>query len=288
MVTTENIVIKILTDNFGANTILHDYKSCSGGCISHAATLNSSAGSFFVKWGQSEIMYQTEMSGLNLLAGKSSLKIPKVINVGVVHNFAYILMEMIPIGPATEKYWGALGEGLAQVHKHNQVSHGLDHDNFIGALSQKNSYVDTWADFFIERRLEVQISLLGKNQLADRAFVEKFRKIYKPLKAILPDDKPSLLHGDLWSGNILPTVAGEASIIDPAVYYGSREVEIAFTYLFGGFDKKFYQAYEGSFPLEKGFKERIPVYNLYPLLVHANMFGASYLRAVEELVRKFT
>lgn len=288
MQNSQTLFKKILAENFGEKVTLQNVRVSSGGCISSAASLLTNYGSFFIKWGQSSEMYTAEKTGLQLLAGKSSLKIPRVVNVGKMDHFAYILMEKIDIGAVSQRYWQNLGEGLSQLHTNREIWHGLDHNNYIGSLDQENGYLSSWPAFFIEKRLEVQLKLALKKQLIDKAFAQNFRDKYDILRNIFPNDPPSLLHGDLWSGNILPAENGVAAIIDPAVYYGSREIEIAFTYLFGGFDKKFYESYEDHFPLEKGFKERIPLYNLYPLLVHANMFGASYLRSVEEIIRRFS
>ncbi len=279
---------RIVSRNFGIDATLENVKNVSGGCISHAASLLTNKGSFFIKWGQAKSMYLAESAGLKLLEGKSDLKIPQVVDVDAANSIAYILMEMISDGAKTDLFWDNLGRGLAQLHRHSETMHGLDQDNFIGALAQENKYKTSWPDFFIENRLEVQLKLATEKQLIEIPFAQKFRKIYKRLREMLPEDKPALLHGDLWSGNILPTEDGAASLIDPAVYYGSREIEIAFTHLFGGFDQRFYRAYEESYPLESGFSERIPVYNLYPLLVHANMFGAGYLSSVEEVVNRLS
>lgn len=277
----------ILAKNISKDTVLQEVKHASGGCISNTASLWTNKGCYFVKWGQNRQMYLAEETGLRLLAGKSDLKVPRVINAGEAHQIPYILMEMIPATAPSDASWQHLGAGLAQLHQHTTRQHGLNQNNFIGALVQENEPGDSWTAFFIEKRLEVQLKLAVENQLMDLAFAQKFRKIYDHLNDVLPEDEPSLLHGDLWSGNVLATPNGKASIIDPAVYYGSREIEIAFTHLFGGFNKNFYKAYADSYPLATDFNERIPVYNLYPLLVHANMFGASYLRAVEDVIRRF-
>ena len=112
-------------------------------------------------------------------------------------------------------------------------------------------------------------------------------RLYSRLKDLLPDERPSLLHGDLWSGNVISGPAGNPVVIDPAIYFGNREAEIAFTRLFGGFDEDFYKSYQGNYPLIPGFEDRCDLYNLYPLLVHANLFGSSYLNAVRGIINRF-
>jgi fructosamine-3-kinase len=116
---------------------------------------------------------------------------------------------------------------------------------------------------------------------------DKFNRLYEVLPSLLPNEKPALLHGDLWSGNYLVDDQGSATLVDPAVYYGNREAEIAFTHLFGGFQPNFYQGYTEAMPLENSFQERVPLYNLYPLMVHVNLFGSGYLGAVERTLTRF-
>lgn len=278
---------KLLFQEMGPNTLLKKVSLCGGGCISNAAALKTSNGTFFVKWGQSPDMYRAEKDGLLLLKDKSALKIPDIVNFGKIDRQAYIIMDHIDVVPVTPSYWKSLGTGLAQLHKNTASRHGLDQNNFIGSLEQKNDFDEVWTDFFIKSRLEVQLQLALHTHRIDIPFSEEFRKIYNVIKELIPECEPSLLHGDLWSGNVLSTMNSTAAIIDPAVYFGSREIEIAFTCLFGGFDDQFYQSYEENFPLEPGFSDRIDLYNLYPLMVHLNMFGSGYLGAIRNTVRKY-
>lgn len=278
---------KLLFKEVGSNTFLKEVSPCGGGCISSAAAVKTRNGTFFVKWGQSNDMYRAEKEGLLLLNDKSGLKIPDIINFGEIDSQAYIIMENIEVVPATPSYWENLGTGLAQLHKNTASEHGLDNNNFIGSLYQQNDFHEVWTDFFIKNRLEVQLQLALQKQLIDTPFSQKFRNIYKVIKELVPELEPSLLHGDLWSGNILSANNATAAVIDPAVYFGSREIEMAFSYLFGGFDDLFYQSYEEYFPLEPGFKDRIELYNLYPLMVHLNMFGSGYFGAIRNTIGKY-
>lgn len=278
---------KVFLKELGSDAVLEEVSPCTGGCISNAAAVKASIGVFFIKWGQSENMYSTEKDGLLLLNGKSDLKIPTVIGSGLIDGMAYIVMEHLHVFPATGAYWENLGKGLAQLHKNTISNHGLEQNNFIGALYQQNNFEELWTDFFINNRLEVQVQLALHNQLISVPFSREFRKIYKVIKSLVPESEPSLLHGDLWSGNILSTSNATAAVVDPAVYYGSREMEIAFTYLFGGFDDRFYQSYGEVFPFESDFKDRVELYNLYPLMVHLNMFGSGYLGAIKNTIGKY-
>lgn len=261
----------------------------SGGCISHAAEIVTEEGAFFIKWGAASTTntFATEQRDLDMLQGKSSLRVPAPLSWGEMEGQYFLLMEAIEVGSNTAAYWENIGNGIAELHQHTAKDHGLLYDNFIGRLVQKNTFTSSWHQFFIEQRLNVQLELALKNKLVDTAFARKYTSLYDKLPNIIPDLPPSLLHGDLWSGNILAAVGNHACVIDPAVYYGSREIEIAFTYLFGGFDPLFYKSYNNAFPLAKGFEERIPIYNLYPLMVHANMFGAAYLASVKSTINLF-
>jgi fructosamine-3-kinase len=144
----------------------------------------------------------------------------------------------------------------------------------------------TWVDFFIAQRLE---PLLGKayfEGLIEEDFLKKFRAIYPRLHEFFPKERPSLLHGDLWSGNVMADSHGFPALIDPAVYFGNREMDIAFSRMFGGFDQRFYDAYDSFFPLSDGFEEKKDIYNLYPLLVHLLLFGKSYISGIQKVIAK--
>jgi fructosamine-3-kinase len=163
---------------------------------------------------------------------------------------------------------------------------GLHQDNFIASLGQDNTTNTSWTKFFIENRLEPLIGKAFYDSLISEKFLYRFREIYAKLESIFPKEKPALLHGDLWSGNVLRDNSGNPALIDPAVYYGNREMDLAFSRLFGGFDEGFYQAYEAVFPLEPDFEIRTDIYNLYPLLVHLHLFGKSYLSGIEKTINR--
>lgn len=262
----------------------------SGGCINNAIKLTTSEGDFFLKW-QSEIpedMFQKEAKGLKLLTDAGSIKIPNVIAYGKMEGKHYLLMENIESAPPSNNYWENFGEALATMHQNNtSKKYGLDHDNYIGKLPQPNDEYGDWIDFFVQQRLEFQLKLAMENRLVSNDFIDRYRKFYELLPDLLPVDQPALLHGDMWSGNVMVGNDGEVCLIDPAVYYGHREIELAFTQMFGGLGDEFYSAYRATFPLEPGFEERVEIYNIYPHMVHANLFGASYLNGVESVLRRY-
>jgi protein-ribulosamine 3-kinase len=262
----------------------------SGGCINNGGKITFSSGSYFVKWNDNRKfpeMFIAEGKGLTILRDQNIINIPKVILVDVVENYQFIILEWIETSACSKTYWQTLGENLAALHSKTSDAFGLDHDNYIGSLKQINTPKNRWIDFFIENRLETQLRLAIDNRNLDHNISRKFNSLYKKLTNMLPEEKPALLHGDLWSGNLMTNNIGEPCLIDPAVYYGNREAEISFTKLFGGFAAEFYQHYNDENPLVPNFESRIDIYNLYPLLVHVNLFGGAYAQQVKTIVERF-
>ncbi len=271
----------------GLDAEILDVNFQSGGCISTAAKILTDRGAFFLKWNMLEVgLFEAEAGGLKFLSSSADLRIPTVYGYGQIADKQYILMEFLESNPPASDHWEMLGKDLAMLHTVTHSHFGLEVDGFIGRLVQKNAFSKDWTKFFIYNRLEIQAGLAFYNGLVDAAWLRNFEKLYPKLEGFFPKEKPALLHGDLWSGNIHNGPDGYKWFIDPAVYFGHREMELAFTQLFGGFDPAFYQSYEEVFPLEPGFKERVDIYNLYPLLVHANLLGSSYLSAVNRVVKK--
>ncbi|RLD39817.1 MAG: ketosamine-3-kinase, partial [Bacteroidetes bacterium] len=200
---------------------------------------------------------------------------------------SFLILNFIQSAEMQDEFWDDFGQKLASLHRHSQKNFGLDHDNYIGSLSQSNKFHKSWADFFREERLEAQVKLARDNGRMGREMVNTFSRFYAKLDELFPKEPPALLHGDLWSGNFMVNQNGLAVIIDPAVYYGHREMDLAMSQLFGGFDASFYDAYQRNFPLENGWQQRLDYYNLYPLMVHVNLFGGSYLESVKRILVRF-
>jgi len=278
---------QLLFQCFGEELEVREMTFESGGCINQAVKLKTSEGNYFLKWNDQapEGFFEAEAKGLELLAGTRTLHIPYVIGTGEIQGKPYILMEYVDAARPTSTFWQTFGQQLASLHRHSKDQYGLDHNNFIGKLPQNNEWMAGWVDFFIQKRLNIQLGRAHYHGIIDHEFVSKFKQIYPLLPKLLPDEPPALLHGDLWSGNFKVDQAGNPAVFDPAVYYGSREAELAFTTMFGGFEDTFYTAYQEVFPLEPGFYDRIPIYNLYPLLVHVNLFGTSYLSGIEKTLK---
>ncbi|MEQ9426067.1 MAG: fructosamine kinase family protein [Cyclobacteriaceae bacterium] len=267
---------------------LHQTTSVGGGCIHNGFKLQTSKGQYFLKSNVSAFgMFETEAAGLNILSQNSEITIPKVVGFGKEAGIDYLLMSFIEAGLQSEKYWENLGVKLAQMHRVTQPTFGLEHDNFIGSLDQYNDPNKDWIDFFIQNRLKVQLELAKANSFMDVSILNNFDQLFDKLPDLLTLEPPALLHGDLWSGNVIVDSEGEACIIDPAVYFGHREIELAFTTMFGGFSTEFYQSYQEAYPMEPGYEERFEIYNLYPSLVHLNLFGTSYLAGIKATLKKF-
>lgn len=261
-----------------------------GGCINNAAKVHTSGGDFFLKWNAADFckMFRAEVRGLALLKEKSPVDVPSVIAEGLIEDKAYLVLPYIEKAHGSSFFWECFGMRLAQQHRVVSNTFGLDHANYIGKLPQYNTNTADWTAFFVNERLTPQLKMAEQRKLVDTAFLEAFDRLYSRLDTLFPKEPASLLHGDLWSGNFLCAKSDTPYIFDPAVFYGHREAELAFTHLFGGFDAAFYQHYESEYPLEQGFQERIDLYNLYPLLVHANLFGASYLSGVRQVIKRFS
>lgn len=269
---------------------IHNFSFSSGGCINNGGKIKTSTGNFFLKWNDQHRfphMFEAESSGLILLQHQNAIRIPRVIGFDEKGENQFLLLEYIEQEGRTNNYWGLLGTRLAALHNATATYYGLDHDNFIGSLKQFNHQHNSWINFFIEQRLNVQLRLAIDSGHANPGWARRFDSLCAKLPSLLPEEKPSLLHGDLWNGNLIIDENGEPCLIDPAVYFGSREVDLAMTKLFGGFGEDFYSAYHDAFPLESGYEQRMDLYNLYPLLVHVNLFGGSYINSVEEILRAF-
>ncbi|MEL6560527.1 MAG: fructosamine kinase family protein [Bacteroidota bacterium] len=289
----EEFINAILFRTFGKDSAVKSYKSVGGGCINNGLVVvcdeRDTPVKYFIKWNEDQIedLFEKEALGLSILGARSNFTIPTVLGHGSYGTRNFLILEYIESGHANQDFWTSFGEQLADMHRVSHQQYGLDHPNYIGKLPQANHEQSNWIDFFISNRLEPQLGMAVYHNRISSAFAKKFKYLYSQLPGILTNEPPALLHGDLWSGNFMVNHNGRACLIDPAVYYGHREIEIAFTQLFGGFDNRFYQSYQESYPLEPDFSTRAEIYNLYPLLVHVNLFGESYLSGIERAIRKY-
>ncbi len=265
-------------------------QALSGGDINEAYQISLSSGrTLFLKRNRQfkAHFFKAEAGGLAALRQSKSLRVPQVILVDYIEDSAVLVQEYIDRKAPSADYAHQLGLGLSALHRNTHPSFGWEKDNFIGSLAQNNTFVKDWPDFYAEYRILSQVrSAFDANLLSpkDLKMVESFLKAYPHL---VPKEKPALLHGDLWSGNVISDEKGAPVWIDPAVYYGHREMDLAMMKLFGGFSEAVFSTYQEHFPLEANWQERIPYHQLYPLLVHLNLFGSSYYPACRQIWLSF-
>jgi len=286
----ENSFIEKYLEITGHKLVIENTSGLSGGSINNTAKLKTSEGDFFIKWNSSESfpdMFKSEAKGLGLLADTKTILIPGVILQGSAGGCDYLVLEYIKKGNPKNGFWKKFAFDLASLHSVNEEYYGLEHNNYIGSLRQYNDKKNDWISFFIEQRLEIQLRIARDNRKVDSSDIRKFGNLFNRLPEIFPVIKASLIHGDLWCGNFLATETGTACIFDPAVYYGNREMDLAMSKLFGGFSNEFYEEYNNIYPLEKAWEKRTDICNLYPLMVHVNLFGGSYINEVRGIIGKF-
>ena len=271
-----------------------------GGCIAQAQIAEFADGSsaFVKRKAGLPTMFEREAEGLEALAAAGAIRVPRVLAIAQ----DALVLEHIHPAPRSSGFFEHFGRAFARLHRHPGPACGFAHDNFIGATPQVNAPLHgawnadpaappgdgaDWPGFFIERRLRFQAELAAERgfgklaQLLD-ACEPRFEEM---LEASI--EPPSILHGDLWGGNYIVDERGEACLIDPAAYFGHREADLAMTHLFGGFETQFYRAYEDEWPLAPGHEERLPIYQLYHLLNHLNLFGSGYYAACERILERF-
>jgi len=265
---------------------LIESKSLSGGDINDVFLLKCQEGSFVVKLNDAlkfPRIFEVEAKGLQLLKQSESFKIPNVIAEGLFQNTSYLLLEYVSLGNKSNIFWESFAEKLAKLHKTSSEQFGLDHTNYIGSLPQKNEYLSTATEFYISQRLEPQFKMASDNGF----HFKNLEEFYKNISGEIPSEPPSLIHGDLWNGNYMVSENGKPVLIDPAVAFAPREMDLAMMKLFGGFSEEVFSNYNAIFPLTNGWKDRVPLWQLYYLLVHLNLFGSGYLQQVKGIIKRF-
>lgn len=256
-----------------------------GGCINQAVVLGQGEERVFVKLNRADLlaMFEAEAAGLAEMAASRSIRVPAPLCTGLEGGQAFIAMEYIPLGRGRGDA-AAAGRQLAAMHRCTRERFGWDRDNTIGSTPQLNAERDDWVAFWSEQRLGFQLELAAKNGYSGR-LQKRGERLQQGLAALL-DQAPaaSLLHGDLWGGNIGYAADGQPVIFDPACYYGDREADLAMTELFGGFGAEFRAAYQEAWPLSQGYSVRKQLYNLYHILNHLNLFGGGYLSQAEMMI----
>lgn len=277
---------------------INRYEPVHGGDINQCYCLSTRDAKYFLKVNDAfryPGMFEKEANGLQaLVAGLPTFEklatpvIPQVIKCGIVEQQQYLLLEWIETGKPKTDFWESFGAALATMHSQPQSYYGWEEDNYIGSLPQYNSKYTSWHLFYSECRIMPLVKLLFNTGAFIKQDVSNAELFCQKTDQVFPHEPPALLHGDLWSGNFMITATGAAAIYDPAVYYGHREMDIGMTKLFGGFDQRFYDAYNEVYPLEKSWLRRLPLAQLYPLLVHAVLFGGHYIRSAANIIKQFS
>ncbi|MCW8193524.1 fructosamine kinase family protein [Proteobacteria bacterium 005FR1] len=265
----------------------HDLRPLAGGDINDTALLTTASGErFCIKQNRAAApdFFAAEAAGLQALADTRTLRVPRVVFV----SRYFLVLEYLPGGQKKTGYWEALGRGLAEMHRQPQELFGFQRDNYCGPTPQPNPPTPDGYTFYREHRIIYQAKLAFDNGRLQQQELSEVERFANRLAELVPIQRPALIHGDLWGGNIHVDNAGEPVLIDPAAYWGWPEAEIAMTRLFGGFAESFYQSYVETNPLEPEWRERATVYNVYHLLNHLNLFGGSYHSQAMSAVRQFT
>ncbi len=291
---------RTLSQNIGCYKKVVSFGVSGGGCINNGIQINTENGdSFFVKYNQKppKNMFQCEKNGLDELRKSEALRIPLVYGVSDRNygddvpdhrsNYSdnvpsFIILEHIhnsKSSKSSKSFYEDFGRELAKMHKFTSDKYGFYEDNYIGSTPQRNTVENDWVEFFGKHRIENQLRMAKNNGLATRELIAKTEQLLNKLGDIMGnvDEPPALLHGDLWSGNYMVDENGDAVLIDPATYYGSRETDLAMTEMFGVFPSSFYSSYNEEYPIQKGYDDRKLVYKLYHYMNHLNLFGSGYL-----------
>ena len=286
----QSIIQQKLSEHFSVVRPVQ-FAGIGGGSINETYRISFGDGSIFCKLNSVSKfpqLFQTECLGLELIGRQGLIKTPAVIDCFEQDDTQVLLLEWIQPGKRTEAFWKTFGEQLAALHYVSADCFGLHEDNYMGSVPQSNHQHKTWIEFFATKRLQPMTNRCYQKQLLNKTHLQRFENLEKRLAEIFNDEKPSLLHGDLWSGNFMCNQTSEAVLIDPAVYYGHRSIDLAMTTLFGGFRSPFYEAYNYHYSFPKNYEAQWAVCNLYPLLIHLYLFGSGYLPQIERTLQQFS
>ncbi len=261
--------------------------SLGGGCIGNALKVITESGNkYFVKHYSNSKMHSAEANGLIELTKTGSIRIPKVISA----DSEFLILEFIESAARAKNFSEKLGEQFAKLHKNSSSEFGFFENNFIGSTDQINlPQSKNWAEFYFQNRILYQFKLAENNGYSNSELRNGIKLLEEKVNYIFDgsDEPPALLHGDLWGGNYMADEKGNPCLIDPAVYYGHREADLAMTKLFGGFDSNFYKAYDEEYPLKEGWEYRENIYKLYHVFNHLNLFGSGYYGQAISLINSY-
>lgn len=288
-------IAALAADHLNTDAHAIEFTGIGGGSINQTFRLSAGNKRLFCKVNSAiayPALFKKEAQGLKAIQAAGFILTPDVVGHYEYNNDQILLLQWVEGGLRTTAFWKIFGEQLAKMHSWKpaasaNTAFGLGHNNYMGALPQQNDRMDNWCDFFREKRLKPQAALADKAGLLPARLQNAFGKLYTKLPEIFPPEPASFLHGDLWSGNFICNERSEPVLIDPAIYFGHRSMDLGMTILFGGFDKAFYDAYAYWYPLPGNYQQQWEVCNLYPLLIHLNLFGESYLSSIEACLRRF-
>ena len=295
-----NSLEEAITTLFGENMRIVSKRPIHGGDINEAYRLSFSDGNVvFMKCNTLKNLpfFEAEAKGMEALQKTGTIGVPKVLGIGAdrEQGISFLLMEYLEAAPRISGYWAVFGRELAELHRadcngfavsNGNLPFGFEADNYIGASLQINTPKESWITFFRECRLLPQFKMA--EVYFDSNMRRQYMKLLDHLDSYLTEPEfPSLIHGDLWSGNSVCGPDGKAWILDPAAYVGHFEAELAMTELFGSNPNAFYEAYSEITPIGSGYRDRRDLYNLYHMLNHLNLFGASYLGSVQRIINKY-
>lgn len=282
------LILPMLQQHLGTGIAIARVDAASGGCINQTSTVTLDDNRrYFLKVNQASLleMFAAEVDGLNAIRASASLRAPEPLGYGVQGQQAYVLLEYLLL--QEQSHQQQAGEQLAAMHRHTAAQHGWFRNNTIGASPQRNTQTHDWVPFWQQERLGFQLERARRNGYPHRSYEQGLR-LKESVGAFFSDYQPvaSLLHGDLWGGNLAYLPDGSPVIYDPAVYYGDRETDLAMTELFGGFGADFYAAYNTAWALDQGYAVRKTLYNLYHILNHFNLFGSGYGEQAARMTEK--
>lgn len=287
----ENFLKELLLKTVGIPVFTLKMQRAGGGSINDSyRIIADNRYSFFLKSNKAAGLaglFEKEKEGLVFLSSQDCIQIPRVIFCGAHNDNQLLLLNWIAPGNRNKEFWQKFGVQLARLHQCTHEKFGFYSDNYMGALPQQNTFTDNWIRFFTEYRILPQAALASRKNLLPGKYVDLFQQVCKKLDTIFNEESPSLLHGDLWNGNFICNERSAPVLIDPAVYYGHRSMDLAMTSLFGGFDPAFYNSYQACFPLPPNYREQWDICNLYPLLIHLNLFGQSYLPDITGILKRY-
>ncbi|MGD1946635.1 MAG: fructosamine kinase family protein [Croceivirga sp.] len=273
------------------NETVIEIKSIAGGDIAFAQKVKTLSHTLFVKSGRfpnAQTLFKCEVEGLKAIKKTGAIDVPKIRGTYSIDSTSCLIMEFVASKSPDQNDYRQFGQKLAQLHS-VQISEifGFEKNNFIGKLPQNNAHQEDWATFYITNRLQPQLKMALENGMMQTAQIPSQEKMMTTCKELIGEVVPSLLHGDLWSGNYVIAADGTPFLIDPSVYYGHNEVDLAMTRLFGGFSSDFYAAYHEIIPPHENQAPLMDIYQLYYVLVHLNLFGSSYIGTVLRILKKY-